>query len=41
VIERFEGNPLDFVDEYRKRFKVAVRPGAAALLRRARRLFRV
>ncbi len=27
VIERFEGNPLDFVDEYRKRFKVAVRPG--------------
>jgi len=27
VIERYEGNPLDFVDEYRKRFKVAVRPG--------------
>ncbi|MFZ9679318.1 MAG: anthranilate synthase component I [Quisquiliibacterium sp.] len=27
VIETFTGNPLDFVDEYRKRFKVAVRPG--------------
>jgi anthranilate synthase component 1 len=27
VIERFEGNPLDFVDQYQKRFKVAVRPG--------------
>ncbi|HOA95380.1 MAG TPA: anthranilate synthase component I, partial [Quisquiliibacterium sp.] len=27
VIETFEGNPLDFVDQYRKRFKVAVRPG--------------
>ena len=27
VIERFEGNPLDFVDSYRKRFQVAVRPG--------------
>mgnify|MGYP002475900244 CR=1 FL=1 len=27
VIERFEGNPLDFVDAYRARFKVAVRPG--------------
>ena len=27
VIERFEGNPLDFVDQYRKRFRVAVRPG--------------
>ncbi|HEY5634095.1 MAG TPA: anthranilate synthase component I [Burkholderiaceae bacterium] len=27
VIERFEGNPLDFVDTYRKRFRVAVRPG--------------
>ena len=27
VVERFEGNPLDFVDAYRKRFKVAVRPG--------------
>jgi anthranilate synthase component 1 len=27
VIERFEGNPLDFVDAYQKRFKVAVRPG--------------
>ncbi len=27
IIETFTGNPLDFVDEYRKRFKVAVRPG--------------
>jgi anthranilate synthase component 1 len=27
VIESYEGNPLDFVDLYRKRFKVAVRPG--------------
>jgi anthranilate synthase component 1 len=27
VIESFEGNPLDFVDAYQKRFKVAVRPG--------------
>ncbi len=27
VIERFEGNPLDFVDAYQKRFKVALRPG--------------
>jgi anthranilate synthase component 1 len=27
VIERFEGNPLDFIDTYRARFKVAVRPG--------------
>ena len=27
VIETFEGNSLDFVDDYRKRFKVAVRPG--------------
>jgi anthranilate synthase component I len=27
VVERFEGNPLDFVDAYQKRFKVAVRPG--------------
>jgi len=27
VIERFEGNPLDFVDQYQKRFKVALRPG--------------
>jgi anthranilate synthase component 1 len=27
IIERFEGNPLDFVDAYQKRFKVAVRPG--------------
>ncbi len=27
VIERFEGNPLDFVEAYRARFKVAVRPG--------------
>ena len=27
VVERHEGNPLDFVDAYQKRFKVAVRPG--------------
>ena len=27
VIERFAGNPLDFVDAFQKRFKVAVRPG--------------
>ena len=27
LIESFEGNPLDFVDAYQKRFKVAVRPG--------------
>ncbi len=27
VVERYEGNPLDFVDAYQKRFKVAVRPG--------------
>ncbi|MCC7059808.1 MAG: anthranilate synthase component I, partial [Burkholderiaceae bacterium] len=27
VIERFEGNPLDFVEAYQKRFKVALRPG--------------
>ena len=27
VIERHVGNPLDFVDAYQKRFKVAVRPG--------------
>ncbi|TFZ06606.1 anthranilate synthase component I [Ramlibacter henchirensis] len=27
VIERVRGNPLDFVAEYQKRFKVALRPG--------------
>ena len=27
TIERYRGNPLDFVDAYQKRFKVAVRPG--------------
>ncbi|GMV03013.1 MAG: anthranilate synthase component I [Burkholderiaceae bacterium] len=27
TIERFRGNPLDFVDAWQKRFKVAVRPG--------------
>ena len=27
IVERHEGNPLDFVDAYQKRFKVAVRPG--------------
>jgi anthranilate synthase component I len=27
VVETFEGNPLDFVAAYQKRFKVALRPG--------------
>ena len=27
VVERHEGNPLDFVEAYQKRFKVALRPG--------------
>ena len=27
VVETFEGNPLDFVEAYQKRFKVALRPG--------------
>jgi anthranilate synthase component I len=27
VVERVHGNPLDFVAEYQKRFKVALRPG--------------
>ena len=27
VVERHEGNPLDFVAEYQQRFKVALRPG--------------
>ncbi|MCO5098231.1 MAG: anthranilate synthase component I [Rhodocyclaceae bacterium] len=27
IVERHDGNPLDFVDAYQKRFKVAVRPG--------------
>jgi anthranilate synthase component 1 len=27
VVERARGNPLDFVGEYQKRFKVALRPG--------------
>jgi len=27
VIETHEGNPLDFIETYQKRFKVAVRPG--------------
>ena len=27
VVERHEGNPLDFIDSYRQRFKVALRPG--------------
>ncbi len=26
VVERFEGNPLDFIETYQKRFKVALRP---------------
>ncbi len=27
VVERHEGNPLDFIEHYQKRFKVALRPG--------------
>ena len=27
VVETFEGNPLDFIEAYQKRFKVALRPG--------------
>ncbi len=27
VVERHEGNPLDFIEAYQKRFKVALRPG--------------
>jgi anthranilate synthase component I len=27
VVERHEGNPLDFVEQYQRRFKVALRPG--------------
>jgi anthranilate synthase component 1 len=27
VVETFEGNPLDFVEAYQRRFKVALRPG--------------
>ncbi len=27
VVETDEGNPLDFIAEYQKRFKVAMRPG--------------
>ncbi len=27
VVEVFEGNPLDFIEAYQKRFKVALRPG--------------
>src|SRR5689334_18854304 len=27
VVETHEGNPLDFIAEYQKRFKVALRPG--------------
>jgi anthranilate synthase component I len=27
VVERHEGNPLDFIDSYQQRFKVALRPG--------------
>ena len=34
VIERHQGNPLDFVDAYQKRFKVAVRPGKPLIVAR-------
>src|SRR5437868_15477178 len=27
VIETFEGNPLEFIEQYQARFKVALRPG--------------
>jgi anthranilate synthase component 1 len=27
VVETFEGNPLDFIEQYQARFKVALRPG--------------
>ncbi|MFM2054636.1 MAG: hypothetical protein RL456_2673, partial [Pseudomonadota bacterium] len=27
VVERHEGNPLDFIEAYQQRFKVALRPG--------------
>jgi anthranilate synthase component 1 len=27
VIETHEGNPLDFIEAYQQRFKVAIRPG--------------
>ena len=27
VVEAFDGNPLDFIEAYQKRFKVALRPG--------------
>ncbi|MEX8492757.1 anthranilate synthase component I [Sphaerotilus sp.] len=27
VVERHDGNPLDFIEDYQKRFKVALRPG--------------
>ena len=41
VVETHEGNPLDFIAAYQQRFKVALRPGPAALLRRAGRLLRL
>ncbi len=41
VVEVHEGDPLAFIAEYQKRFKVALRPGLAALLRRAGRLLRL
>ncbi|AWD32187.1 Anthranilate synthase component 1 [Candidatus Kinetoplastibacterium sorsogonicusi] len=27
IIETYEGNPLDFIEEYKSRFKIALRPG--------------
>ena len=41
VVERHEGDPLAFVGEFLRRYRAAPRPGSAALLRRARRLFRL
>ena len=41
VTETDEGDPLEFIEQFQKRFKVAQRPGLAAFSRRPRRLFRL
>ena len=41
VVERHDGDPLAFVREFLRRFRAAPLPRIAALLRRARRLFRL
>jgi anthranilate synthase component 1 len=38
VIETHEGNPLDFIESYQKRFKVALRPGMPRVCGRLLRL---